>query len=271
MDTPLADKMRWIIAAHFAALPERRAEQIKAAREKLTKEWPQVDPLKVGEFSALSPYSFLQRAHYDWHPTAEQMAEARKLLRPLNEDTFVEQMKDTREPIVFTYVRRPRYYAAFASAPKTITKQQRLGLTFVWTPLNGALLQSQTNGTETAWGTFLGADVPVEGTGFDAVYSADNTQVRYSPRVADPSRSPSRTIAFASPLSATAKLSSGSQSLTPELYSLRRSTQCIQRRLRTVPFQARPCRSSSYAPRASSAARSGQKLEEPWPISIRVT
>ena len=144
-----------------------------------TKEWPQVDPLRVGEFSALSPYSFLQRAHYDWHPTAEQMAEARKLLRPLNEDTFVEQMKDTREPIVFTYVRRPALLRGLRLGAQDHHKAAAPGLTFVWTPLNGALLQSQTNGTETAWGTSVGDDVPVEGTGFDAEYSEDNTVVRY--------------------------------------------------------------------------------------------
>jgi hypothetical protein len=81
VDTPLAD--RCLILRAFATPPERRAEQIHAAREKMEKQWPQVDPLPVGEFSALSPYVFLQRAHYDWHPTAEQMAEARKLVRPL--------------------------------------------------------------------------------------------------------------------------------------------------------------------------------------------
>ena len=83
VDTPLAD--RCLIMRAFATPPERRAEQIHAAREKMEKQWPHVDPLPVGEFSALSPYVFLQRAHYDWHPTAEQMAEARKLVRPLHE------------------------------------------------------------------------------------------------------------------------------------------------------------------------------------------
>ena len=166
VDTPLAD--RCLIMRAFATPPERRAEQIHAAREKMEKQWPQVDPLPVGEFSALSPYVFLQRAHYDWHPTAAQMAEARKLVRPLAEKSFVEQLKDTREPIVFTYIRRPGYYAAFASAPKVISEQQRLGLTFVWTPEKGVLLQSQTNGRETAWGTSAGGDLPVEATGLDA-------------------------------------------------------------------------------------------------------
>ena len=177
VDTSLADKC--VIMRAFATPPARRAAEIKAAREKLNAEWPKVDPLNIGVFEALSPYRFLQRAHYDWHPTDEQMAEARKLLRPVNENSFVEQMKDTREPITFTYIRRPGYYAAFASAPKTITKQQRLGLTFVWTPNNGVLMQSQTNGTESAWGTFIGSDLPAEATGFDAWYTEENTVAHY--------------------------------------------------------------------------------------------
>ncbi|MGB9288336.1 MAG: hypothetical protein WCC31_06485 [Terracidiphilus sp.] len=178
VDTPLADKC--VIMRAFATPPERRAADIKAAREKLVKDWPHVAPLSVGEFDALSPYRFLQRAHYDWHHTAEQVTEALKLLRPANENSFVEQLKDSRKPITFTYVRRPGYYAAFASAPRTITKQQRLGLTLVWTPNNGVLMQSQTGGTETAWGTTLEGDLPVEATGLDAEYAVDNTIVHYA-------------------------------------------------------------------------------------------
>jgi hypothetical protein len=177
VDTPLADKC--VIMRAFATPPDRRAAAVKAAREKLNSEWPKVDPLNVGEFDALGPYRFLQRAHYDWHPTADQIAEARKLLRPVNESAFVEQMKDTREPITFTYIRRPGYYAAFASAPKPITRQQRLGLTLVWTPSNGVLLQSQTNGTESAWGTKGSGDEPLEASGLQAIYSDGNTVVHY--------------------------------------------------------------------------------------------
>ena len=206
VDTPLAD--RCLIMRAFATPPERRAEQIHAAREKMEKQWPHVDPLPVGEFSALSPYVFLQRAHYDWHPTAEQMAEARKLVRPLHEESFVEQLKDTREPIVFTYVRRPGYYAAFASAPKVISEQQRLGLTFVWTPKNGVLLQSQTNGGETAWGTSAGA-------------TATPWSATRSP-AAGTRASPSPTIAFASPWSARARSSSAFLSSIRQASSLRR-------------------------------------------------
>jgi hypothetical protein len=178
IDTPLAD--RCTIMRAYATPPDLRAEQIRMAQEKLEKEWPQVDPLRIGEFEALGPYRFLQRAHYAWHPTAEQMAEARKQVRPLAEQSFVEQLKDTRKPIVFTYVRRPGYYAAFASSPKVVSEQQRLGLTFVWTPAGGVLLQSQTSGAETAWGTSAGGATPVEAAGLDASYSDGNTAVRYA-------------------------------------------------------------------------------------------
>jgi hypothetical protein len=179
-DTPLADKCT--IMRAFATSPERRAAQIQAAREKLNNEWPKVEAFGSGNPDGFSPYRFLQRAHYDWHPTADQIAEARKLLRPVNEYPFDEQMKDSRQPIVFTYIRRPNYYAAFAAAPKVITGQERLGLTFVWTPNTGALLQSQTGGAESAWGTFLGGELPVEASGLDAEYgldSQDNTMVQY--------------------------------------------------------------------------------------------
>jgi hypothetical protein len=177
VDTPLAD--RSIIMRAFATPPDRRAQQIKDARAKMEKEWPQVDPLNVGQFEALSPYRFLQRAHYNWHPTADQIAEARKMLRPLNEDIFAEQMEDSRKPIAFTYLRRPNYYAAFAAAPKVISEQQRLGLTFVWTPVGGVLLQSQTNGTETAWGTVIAGALPVEAAGMDADYDKHFAVVNY--------------------------------------------------------------------------------------------
>ncbi len=178
VDTSLAE--RSAIMRAFATSPERRAAQIQTARENLNKQWPHVDSSSAGAAQPPSPDRFLTRALYDWHPTAEQIAEARKLLRPLNESPFVEQMKDSREPIIYTYLRRPAYYAAFASAPKTITKQQRLGLTLIWTPTTGVMLQAQTNGTESAWGTSVGEELPVEASGFDAEYNQDNGVVRYA-------------------------------------------------------------------------------------------
>ena len=177
VDTPLAD--RCTIARAFATPPERRAAVIRAAREKLQKEWPHVEPLEVGNRVALSPYRFLLRSDYEWRPTSEQIEEARKLVRPLAGQSFVEQRKDTRLPLVFTYVRRPNYYAAFFAVPKPRSTQQRPGLTFVWTPRTGVLLQSQTDGAETAWGTSTGEKQPLEATGLKAEYLDGGAAVRY--------------------------------------------------------------------------------------------
>lgn len=138
-----------------------------------------MDPLEVGNRVALSPYRFLLRSTYDWHPTAEQMAEARKLVRPLAEESFIEQRKDSKLPLVFTYVRRPNYYAAFFSVSKPRSSQQRPGLTLVWTPRNGVLLQSQTDGRDTAWGTSTGGAAPVEASGLKAEYVDGGAAIRY--------------------------------------------------------------------------------------------
>ncbi len=177
VDTPTAD--RCVIARAFAASPESRAAAIRESRRKLENEWPRVDPLQVGTFWAYSPYRFLQRAHYDWHPTAQQIAEARKLLRPLQNAPFIHQLKNPRRSVEFTYIRRPGYYAAFASG-KILTKQQRYGLTLVWSPRTGILLQSQTNGEETAWGTVGSDRKPLEAAGISAEYSHENEVVRYA-------------------------------------------------------------------------------------------
>jgi hypothetical protein len=177
LDTPVAE--RCVIARAFATTPERRAELIRQARAKLLQEWPRVDALEVGNRVALTPYLFLQRSNYDWHPNAEQMAEARKLVRPLNEPSFVEQRKDTKLPLVFTYVRRPNYYAAFFSVAKPRSTQQRPGLTLVWTPRYGVLLQSQTDGMDTAWGTATADGKPVEAAGLKAEYLDGGAAIRY--------------------------------------------------------------------------------------------
>lgn len=177
VDTPLADKSA--IMRAFATTPDRRAELNRVARQKMEAMWPQVEVLNLGQADALPPSRFLGRTGYNWSPTADQISEARKLLRPLNEPSFVEQLQETRQTMVFTYLRRPNYYAAFASGPKTVSEQQRLGLTFVWSPLSGVLLQSQTGGTDTAWGTLLGGPLPIEASGLFAHLGDDNATITY--------------------------------------------------------------------------------------------
>jgi hypothetical protein len=92
-------------------------------------------------------------------------------MRPQKEQRFTHQRVDSHKPMTFTFVRRPAYYAAFATGD-IVTAQQRFGLGLVWTPRGGTFIQSQTAGTTTAWGT-RGADTSLvyEAATFPATFS----------------------------------------------------------------------------------------------------
>jgi hypothetical protein len=123
-----------------------------AMRAKLVREWPRVDTLQLGSFSTFSPYAFLHRSQIAWNPTDRTMQAARAVMRPVVQARFTHQRVDTRLPTVFSFVRRPAYYATFTTGPK-VTAQQRYGLGLLWLPGTGSVLQSQTGATGTAWGT----------------------------------------------------------------------------------------------------------------------
>ena len=123
-----------------------------AMRAELMKRWPNVDSMPVGTFRAFSPYAFLHRSHTKWYPTEVQWRAARAAMRPEREQHFTHQRVDSRKPMAFTFVRRPAYYATFASG-EIVTAQQRFGVGMLWTPGGGTFLQSQSAGTTTSWGT----------------------------------------------------------------------------------------------------------------------
>ncbi|AHG93130.1 hypothetical protein J421_5595 (plasmid) [Gemmatirosa kalamazoonensis] len=160
----------------------RRAAERRAA---LVRDWPRVDTLAVGEFRAFSPYAFLHRAQVRWYPTDAQRAAAVERLRPVSESRFTHQRVDARRPIVFSYVRRPSYYAAF-TAGDVVTAQQRYGFGLLWIPGVGSVLQSQTGGGVTAWGTRR-ADTTVvyEAATFDAAYRVADSTLGPAPGVRD--------------------------------------------------------------------------------------
>jgi hypothetical protein len=147
---PLAEKVTLArsIGPTREELERRRREQ----RAALVRTWPNVRPLEVGAFSAFSPYAFLHRAHVRWYPTEQQRRAALAQFRHQAESRFTHQRTDSRKPISFTFVRRPSYYAAF-TAGEIVTAQQRYGLGLIWIPGVGSVLQSQTAGLATAWGT----------------------------------------------------------------------------------------------------------------------
>jgi hypothetical protein len=178
LTTPLAEQIP--AARAYAIDTEEHAKQIRSKRAELEKSWPRVAPLKVGEFWAWSPYVFLHRDQFHWYPSPAERAEARRKLPFAASERFVHQLKDDRNPLVFTYIRRPRYYAAFNSG-KHLTAQQRYGLGLVWTPSAGAVLQSQTGTDGAAWGTSTEGHPGVWESGdVDATFSDNDATARYA-------------------------------------------------------------------------------------------
>ncbi len=140
---PMGDKVEGL----RPYLPTRaQARQRRtASRSEAEAQWPDVP-----ELDRYSPHVFEQREHEPWYPTEGQRKEARKKLPYLASDNFTHQRVDDR--YVFTYVRRPGYYAAFSTG-KRGDKQQRLGLGLIWHPQAGTLMQSLREGKLEAWGT----------------------------------------------------------------------------------------------------------------------
>ena len=131
---------------------EQKKLNTKAARKALEQNWPNTPDLAVGEFSGFSPYAFLHRRHYTWNPTESQKKLAFENLPYIKKNNFIHQKKDSRNPTVFTFVRRPSYYVTFNSGPK-LQLQQRYGIGLLWHPVAGSFLQSQTGSDTAAWGT----------------------------------------------------------------------------------------------------------------------
>jgi hypothetical protein len=154
-------------------LVKRRAQR----RAELTQRWPNIDTLTPGSFRSFSPYVFLHRSQVRWYPSDAQWTKARSAMRPVRESRFTHQRVDSRKPTTFTYVRRPSYYAAVATGD-TYTGMQRFGLGLVWNPSMGTLLQSQSAGTTTSWGT-RAADTSIvyEAHTLSATFTASGTAV----------------------------------------------------------------------------------------------
>jgi len=177
LTTPLAEGIP--VARAYAVNRDEHQLALRHQRAELEKTWPQVAPLKVADFWAWSPYAFLHRNQFEWYPTAAQQSESRRNLPFQAKDRFVQQLKDDRSSLVFTYVRRPLYYAAFNSG-RHLTSQQRYGLGLVWTPSAGAVLQSQTASDTAAWGTATDGHPTVWESGdIDAAFSDGGATIRY--------------------------------------------------------------------------------------------
>jgi hypothetical protein len=134
----------------------------------------------------MSPYAFLLRGLTTWYPTEAQREEARKRLPYFTRRQFVHQLADDRHPEVYTYIRRPGYYAAFNSGAKMRSAQARhFGLGLVWSEAAGAVLQSQESAVA-AWGTAAeGARDVYEAGDLNAVFTAAGEAVQPKPGSSD--------------------------------------------------------------------------------------
>lgn len=180
---PLAE----VVPAARVLGPTREELARRHARQRvaLQRAWPRVDSLPVGSFRAFSPYAFLHRSQVRWHPTDAQRRAAVAALRHQRASRFTHQRVDARHPIVFSYVRRPGYYAAFTSG-EIVTAQQRYGLGLLWAPGVGTVLQSQSAATTAAWGTRSPDTTLVyEARRVDAAYRVGARAVRTPPGTRD--------------------------------------------------------------------------------------
>ena len=159
----------------FSRSEEDHRADLTAARSRLEARWPDVAPLEVGQFWSYSPYAFLHRTHRLWYAPAEVKQAAIETLPYLARDRFVHQRRDSRHPVVFTYVRRPTYYAAF-NGGVILSDQQRYGLGLVWHPAMGAVLQSQTGTDDGAWGTVASGKL-YEASGLTPAFAMDGQVV----------------------------------------------------------------------------------------------
>jgi hypothetical protein len=137
-----------------AFMQSNREVQLNIAerRNRFQANWPAIDEFRPGQFRSYSPYAFLNRKHARWYPTESERAEAVAALPYIKRERFIHQRVDSRKSVQFTYIRRPGYYAVFNSG-EILSAQQRYGLGLIWSPRTGAVLQSQTNSREAAWGT----------------------------------------------------------------------------------------------------------------------
>lgn len=164
----------------FSPSEEERDTWLAELGEYFEDSWPVIDDL-VGDFSALSPYTFLHLDHDTWYPSGAERDKARERLPYISSDRFVHQHVDDRTGLVCTHVRRPGYYAIFNGAPEALS-DQRFGLGILWHPDAGTVLQSRKDVRNTTYGTRTGPDdVPYEGSGVDITYTLGGATIDPEP------------------------------------------------------------------------------------------
>jgi hypothetical protein len=171
-DSPIGEVVPLLRA--FGESVEELSARRKMERARLVATWPRVEPLAVGEFSAYSPYVFLHRRLQEWRPNATERDAARAKLPVLARERFTVQRRDSRKKATFTYVRRPTYYATFATGERAVSSQ-RYGLGLVWSARLGTVLMSQPASDRLAWGTLSASKQLYEAGDLNAEFRPEGT------------------------------------------------------------------------------------------------
>lgn len=156
----------------FLRSREMRQEIIRQKRDSLNMFWPETKPLDTGKFFAFTPYDFLHRRIEKWFPSQQERQEALTRFPCLSDEYFIKTLKDTRKDVAFTYIKMPGYYAAFNHG-EIISKQQRYGLSLLWSKETGVVWQSQTRNDPACWGTRLNDSTLIEAMDLAATVLVD--------------------------------------------------------------------------------------------------
>ncbi|MCE6992463.1 hypothetical protein [Dyadobacter sp. CY323] len=143
--SPLGEHVELLRA--FTPAKEEITENNRNKRKVLTEKWPD-----VGKLDTYSPTNLLHLNRYQWNPSKAQQAAAMRKLPYLSRERFTHQRVDSKVPVVFTFVKRKNYYAAFNSG-KVTSSRQRYGIGLLWDPVAGTFLQSHAATKDAAWGT----------------------------------------------------------------------------------------------------------------------
>jgi hypothetical protein len=176
--TPLAEVVP--ILRVFAESTEEVEARHREERAQLVAKWPKVAPLPIGEFSAYSPYVFLHRRLQEWRPTTAERNAARAALPVLSRQRFTIQRRDSRKDATFTFLRRPSYYATFASGERA-SEHQRYGLGLIWSARQGAVMMSQPASERAAWGTVSETQKQYEAGNLNASFTAEGVPLGRAP------------------------------------------------------------------------------------------
>jgi hypothetical protein len=160
LETPLSEVVP--LARAFSVTQQEYEDRLISNRSQLVSNWNNPPQLIIGP-NGYTPYDFYFREFKPWYPSSIERDEAFAQLPYIANEYFNHQRVDNWNNMMFTYVRRPAYYAAFNSGP-AFRSPIRYGLGLIWHPEAGLVLQSPSGTAGESWGT----RIPELGVHFEA-------------------------------------------------------------------------------------------------------